>query len=116
MNSFCWIWCAGRGFARFFGEHNAPPGIVTGFIFVGLQDGELDPVEGGEFFDGEAEFQGVQGVNLDECLPPRIIGAERAVPGPGRLQSAKLLCIQPRILPGPGKRLTLCHFRGAGIS
>ena len=65
------------------GEDDATIQVVVGVAFVLLHDGELDAVEGDEFFEGEAEGLGGEYVDFDEGLAAGVVGAEGAVALPG---------------------------------
>ena len=73
---------ADAGEAAVGGEDDHAALVVVGFAFVHSEDGELDSVDGAEFFGGEVEGEGGQGVELDEGLAALIRGADGAVAVP----------------------------------
>lgn len=58
--------------------------VVAVAVFVFLQDGELDAVDGEQFVEGQAEGEGGKGVEFDQGLAAGVVGAQWAVAGPGR--------------------------------
>ncbi len=56
--------------------------VVAVVVFVFLQDGELDAVDGEQFVEGQAEGEGGEGVEFDQGLATGVVGAQWAVAGP----------------------------------
>lgn len=57
---------ADAGEAAVVGEGDAAVGIEMGVAFVVAQHGKLRAVDGAEFVNGQAEFEGGQGVAFDQ--------------------------------------------------
>lgn len=73
---------ADAGEAAVGGEDDHSALVVVGFAFVHAQNGELDSVDGAEFFGGEVEGEGGQGVEFDEALAALVRSADGAVAVP----------------------------------
>ena len=79
-----------KRFGRRFDDHAFPNGLPVETIqteqaaFIFLQHGELNPVDGQQFVQGEIQGQGGEDVNFNQGLPPLKGGAQGDVPLPVR--------------------------------
>ena len=73
---------ADAGEAAVGGEDDHSALVVVGFAFVHAEDGELDSVDGAEFFGCEVEGEGGEGVEFDEALAALEGGADGAMAVP----------------------------------